>query len=164
MWTPFGCIDFRGSPVQRTGTHRTNVTCLYSAFLQEKYTFLFSVFFYTKGQEGVETTFCCCTFQDNKVACPQWVRAEQCLEGVVEPLLGLEKQTQKFRKYQPNSPSNANKTEYFFCEWVSVNTVKASIYKPSWKQQANQYPLLPTLLHVISLASCGCHILFNRHS
>lgn len=135
----------------------------HAAFLQEKYTFWFSVFFYTTGRESVETSFCCCTFQDDKVACPQRVRAEQCLEGVVEPLLGLERQTQKFRKCQPMSPSNANKTKYFFCEWVSANTIKATTYKPSWKQQAKPV-LLPTLLHVISLASCGCHILFNRHS
>lgn len=143
MWIPLGYIDFQGSPVQHTGTHRTNVTCLYSAFLQEKYTFLFSVFFYTQGQEGVETTFCCCTFQDNKMACPQWVRGRVVLGGGGGASSGLGEADPGAQEMSAHFPLKCKQNRIFLL-WVCFSKYRKGHYIQTFLETAGQPVPTPT--------------------
>lgn len=86
-----------------------------------------------------------CPFQANKAVSALGQRQSRA-RGRDRASSGLEKQTRKSWKHQPISPSNSNRREHFFCGWVSANTVKATVHKPSQNQLVKPVPTPPLCL------------------
>jgi hypothetical protein len=169
VWACFEPSDFGSQPCTHTGTHRhtqahtgthrTSLTAL-PPLCNRNLLFCYLFPFLQKDKRLLNRM----SFLSQQSSVSTVGQRQSKTQGRDRASSGLEKQTRKSRKCQPVSPSNSNRTEYSFCGWVSANTVKATVYKPFQKQRVKAIPTPTPLSHLISLASCGCPVLFNRHS